>query len=58
MYINSIFYIDMSKNITDNIDLLCKSLLKHGVYSIYESRASNKITEFYKKSKSRKYFRL
>jgi len=48
----------MSKNITDNIDLLCKSLLKHNVYSLYESRASNKITEIYKKSKSRKYFRL
>jgi len=58
MYINSIFYIDMSKNITDNIDLLSRRLLKHNVYSVYESRASNKITEFYKKSKSHKYFRL
>ena len=58
MYINSIFYIDMSKNITDNIDLLCKSLLKYNVYSLYEYRASNKIAEFYKKSNLPKLFRL
>ena len=40
MYINSIFYIDMSESIYDNIQLLCKDLKEYKIYS------KNQITAF------------
>ena len=53
MYINSIFYIDMSESINENIELLCKDLKEYKIYSSNQITASeiiiNNIISFFKK---------
>lgn len=53
MYINSIFYIDMSESINENIELLCKDLKEYKIYSSNEINVSeiiiNNIISFFKK---------
>ena len=53
MYINSIFYIDMSESINENIELLCKDLKEYKIYSTNQINVSeiiiNNIISFFKK---------
>ena len=53
MYINSIFYIDMSESINENIELLCKDLKEYKIYSSNQINVSeiiiNNIISFFKK---------
>ena len=48
MYINSIFYIDMSESIYDNIQLLCKDLKEYNVYSKLHKSAGEIIINYIK----------
>jgi len=48
MYINLIFYVDMSKSIYDNIQLLCKDLKEYNIYSELDKSAGEIIINYIK----------
>ena len=50
MYLNSIIYIDLSSNLEDDFNILCKSMRHHSIYTknekVYYNNNSNSFSDF------------